>query len=290
MVSIKALGAALMALALTSGCMSGDIEALRGAAPKGDEFTRTLTGEYLRFVNYEWDEMDDWFDARHFARKGLKTAQGVAVPPEAIADWRLPKDAIPGLERARVRLVGLLAAGARDTSAYHAAIAQARFDCWVEQREENFQPDDIKACRDGFFAAVAAIEGGRAKPSPRAPNTADTAANGADGERRHLLFFAHDSTEIDDAGGAVIRTIAAAAAHDGSRWIVVTGHTDRSGQDPYNAALSLRRADAVRAALVAAGIAGQRITVKARGEGAPLVATADGVREPKNRRAEIDRR
>ena len=218
MVSIKALGAALMALALTSGCMSGDIEALRGAAPKGDEFTRTLTGEYLRFVNYEWDEMDDWFDARHFARKGLKTAQGVAVPPEAIADWRLPKDAIPGLERARVRLVGLLAAGARDTSAYHAAIAQARFDCWVEQREENFQPDDIKACRDGFFTAIAAIEGAN---TDRLPPRHD--ARGRQGRHPGVdLEYADQHQQFaDEAAGAGQAHRGQGEDHEDQR---VTGH------------------------------------------------------------------
>ena len=290
MVSIKAPCAGLMAMVLTSACMSGDIEALRAATPQGDEFTRTLTGEYLRFANSEADVMYDFLDAAHFARKGLKAARGVAVPPEVLTDWRLPRDAVPGITRARTRLVALLAAGARSTSARQAAIAQARFDCWVEQREENFQPDHIRACRDGFFTAIAAIEGGRAKPSPRAPGTAATPDNAAAGEGRRMLFFAHDSTKIDDAGGEVIRAVAAAAAREGGRGIVVTGHADRSGPDPYNAMLSLRRADAVRAALVAAGITGQRITVTARGEGVPLVATADGVREPKNRRAEINRR
>lgn len=280
MVSIKAPCAALMAVVFTSACMSGDIEALRGAVPQGDEFTRTLSREYLRFVNYEWDQMDDWFDARHFARKGLKAARGVAVPPEAIGDWRLPEDAVPGIERARERLVRLLAGGARNTSARHAAIAQARFDCWVEQREENFQPDDIKACRDGFFTAIAAIEGANADRSPPRQDARD--ARG-----RHTLFFAHDRADIDGPGLRVIRAAAADAAREEGRRILVTGHADRAGPDPYNAALSLRRAEAVRAALVAAGTAARRIAVTALGESAPAVPTGDGVREPRNRRAEI---
>lgn len=280
MVSIKAVGAAVGALVFTSACMSGDIEALRGATPQGDEFTRTLAREYLRFVNYEWDQMDDWFDARHFARKGLKAARGVAVPPEAITDWRLPEDAVPGIERARKRLVALLAGGARDTSPHHAAIAQARFDCWVEQREENFQPDDIKACRDGFFTAIAAIEGANAGRLPPPQDARDAGG-------RHTLFFAHDRADIDGPGLRVIRAAAADAAREEGRRILVTGHADRAGPDPYNAALSLRRAEAVRAALVAAGIAGQRIAVTALGESAPAVPTGDGVREARNRRAEI---
>jgi len=280
MVSIKAPCAALMAVVFTSACMSGDIEALRGATPQGDKFTRTLSREYLRFVNYEWDQMDDWLDARHFARKGLKAARGVAVPPEAIGDWRLPEDAVPTIERARKRLVQLLAGGARNTSAHHAAIAQARFDCWVEQREENFQPDDIKACRDGFFTAIAAIEGANAGRLPPRQDARD--ARG-----RYTLFFSHDRADIDGPGRRVIRTAAADAARGEGRRILVTGHADRAGPEPYNAALSLRRAEAVRAALVAAGTAARRIAVTALGESAPAVPTGDGVREPRNRRTEI---
>jgi outer membrane protein OmpA-like peptidoglycan-associated protein len=67
----------------------------------------------------------------------------------------------------------------------------------------------------------------------------------------------------------------------------VTGHADRSGSDAYNMALSLRRANAVKDQLVREGIAANQIVVVGRGESQPLVPTADGVREPQNRRVEI---
>jgi len=69
--------------------------------------------------------------------------------------------------------------------------------------------------------------------------------------------------------------------------IGVTGHADRSGSDAYNMALSLRRANAVKDQLVREGIPASAITVVGRGESQPLVQTADGVREPQNRRVEI---
>ena len=56
---------------------------------------------------------------------------------------------------------------------------------------------------------------------------------------------------------------------------------------PTTHRLSQRRADAVRAALIRAGMRPERVSVIARGESAPMVATGDGVREPRNRRAEI---
>jgi outer membrane protein OmpA-like peptidoglycan-associated protein len=52
--------------------------------------------------------------------------------------------------------------------------------------------------------------------------------------------------------------------------------------------LSQRRAEAAKAYLVRNGIAANRITTEARGERDPLVQTADGVREPQNRRVAIN--
>lgn len=101
------------------------------------------------------------------------------------------------------------------------------------------------------------------------------------------VYFAHDKSSIDAAGLAALRTLAQALTAETSRSLLVTGHTDRSGPARYNSRLSLRRADAVRAALIAAGVVPSRIHVAGRGESNPLVITADHVREPRNRRSEI---
>jgi OmpA-OmpF porin, OOP family len=67
----------------------------------------------------------------------------------------------------------------------------------------------------------------------------------------------------------------------------VAGHADRSGSPQYNQRLSQRRADVVAAELVRQGVNRSDIGITAYGESRPLVATADGVREPQNRRVEI---
>ncbi len=69
--------------------------------------------------------------------------------------------------------------------------------------------------------------------------------------------------------------------------ITVTGHTDTVGSAKYNQALSERRAAAVKAGLVADGRRGRRDHTIGVGKTGLLVPTADGVREPQNRRAEI---
>ena len=57
--------------------------------------------------------------------------------------------------------------------------------------------------------------------------------------------------------------------------IEVVGHTDRLGTTAYNTHLSRRRAAAVAASLVAAGIPANRITSSGAGESQPLPTTAD---------------
>ena len=70
--------------------------------------------------------------------------------------------------------------------------------------------------------------------------------------------------------------------------LTVIGHADRSGSPKYNQGLSQRRANTVKGALVAEGIPGGSISTSAKGESEPLVPTADGVREPQNRRVHIN--
>jgi outer membrane protein OmpA-like peptidoglycan-associated protein len=69
--------------------------------------------------------------------------------------------------------------------------------------------------------------------------------------------------------------------------VYITGHTDRAGSAASNLKLSLRRAEAVRAALVARGVPESLLSVYGVGESDPFVPTADGVARPENRRVEI---
>ena len=66
------------------------------------------------------------------------------------------------------------------------------------------------------------------------------------------------------------------------------GHADTSGSAAYNVRLSQRRAATVRDALVSQGVTGGAITTEGRGETDLARPTADGVREPLNRRATIN--
>ena len=102
-----------------------------------------------------------------------------------------------------------------------------------------------------------------------------------------MVFFDWDRSNLSAQALQTIKQAAAAYKTKGSARITATGHTDKSGPENYNMALSLRRAATVKDALVREGVPATAIAVVGKGETQPLVQTADGVREPQNRRVEI---
>ena len=102
-----------------------------------------------------------------------------------------------------------------------------------------------------------------------------------------MVFFDWDKSNLNAASLETIAKAAAAYRAKGGAQINATGHADTSGPDTYNMALSLRRANAVKDALIRDGVPERDISVVGRGESQPLVKTADGVREAQNRRVEI---
>jgi len=126
-----------------------------------------------------------------------------------------------------------------------------------------------------FGAALPII----APPAPPAPPPL--------ARRVFLVFFDWDKSTITPEGMAIIQQAAAAFRAGGPVTIQVTGYTDASGSAGYNQRLSERRANAVAQAMVGLGVPRQQMAVSGRGKNDQRVPTADGVREPQNRRVEI---
>ena len=102
-----------------------------------------------------------------------------------------------------------------------------------------------------------------------------------------MVFFDFDRSDLSSVAQATIKQASDAYKTKGSARLTAVGHTDRSGPEAYNMALSLRRANSVKDALVRNGVPDNAIVTVGRGESMPLVQTADGVREAQNRRVEI---
>ena len=113
-----------------------------------------------------------------------------------------------------------------------------------------------------------------APPPPPAPPT-------------FMVFFDWDRSNLSPQALNTLQQAATAFKTRGGVRVMATGHTDTSGPEAYNMALSLRRANTVKAALVKEGVPATAIITVGRGEAGLLVKTGDGVREPQNRRVEI---
>jgi outer membrane protein OmpA-like peptidoglycan-associated protein len=105
--------------------------------------------------------------------------------------------------------------------------------------------------------------------------------------RHFTLPFQFESEELTEEGQRLVQDVLQAVKSYPVPDVVVVGHTDTTGTPQSNAELGLRRANAVRSLLVAAGLTLSTIDIRSHGEAELLVPTADGVFEPKNRRVEI---
>jgi OOP family OmpA-OmpF porin len=103
----------------------------------------------------------------------------------------------------------------------------------------------------------------------------------------YIVFFDWDKSNLRPDAASVLDNAAAQYSNCGSAKVMLAGHADKSGTAKYNVGLSERRNDTVRAYLETKGVSAGAIATKAFGETAPLVQTADGEREPQNRRVEV---
>ena len=105
--------------------------------------------------------------------------------------------------------------------------------------------------------------------------------------KSYLVFFDFNKSDLTPQAVTVVDQAAANAAPAKVTRISVTGHTDTVGSDAYNIRLSRRRAESVASQLEKDGIPSSEIEIFAKGKRDLLVPTADGVKEPQNRRVQI---
>lgn len=111
----------------------------------------------------------------------------------------------------------------------------------------------------------------------------------ADGRIALYINFDVDKATLRPDAAAVVAEIHRLLSNDPALRLSIDGHTDSTGTADRNRALSRQRAEAVQAALVARGIAADRLQAQGFGPDQPLAdnATEDG--RAKNRRVELVR-
>jgi outer membrane protein OmpA-like peptidoglycan-associated protein len=96
---------------------------------------------------------------------------------------------------------------------------------------------------------------------------------------------ARSTLRLDDA--KEVGTIAAVLKQYGNTHVRIAGYADARGSDAANVALGKARADAVKAGLVAQGIAADRIETVSGGESDPVDTNATASGQAENRRTEL---
>jgi peptidoglycan-associated lipoprotein len=104
---------------------------------------------------------------------------------------------------------------------------------------------------------------------------------------KHRVYFAFDSSTVDDESRSIIEAHAAYLAANPKTKVVLEGHTDERGTREYNLALGERRAQSVMRMMRTLGVAADRMKATSYGEEKPVATGHDESSWHLNRRVEI---
>lgn len=102
------------------------------------------------------------------------------------------------------------------------------------------------------------------------------------------IEFATAAAKILSTSEDLLDRVATAAKQCDGALVTIAGHTDRVGAAGYNLALSQRRADAVRSALIARGVPSQRLVARGYGFARAVSAEVSDDARARNRRIEFE--
>ena len=188
-----------------------------------------------------------------------------------------PADAIEGCD-------GAIAKSEKDAGAGAGAAAAAA------------APAGAKSGSGSASSAAAPAGSGAAAPAPAASAAAPAAvpapvAVEPKAEKVSFsadAFFDFDKSVLKPEGKAKLEDLVSKLQGTDIEVIVATGHTDWTGTDAYNMKLSMRRAKAVKAFLVAKGIPEARVFTEGKGERSPVADNHTREGRAKNRRVEVE--
>ena len=264
--------------------------------------SKHLMEAYKTKADFEAQEMHDWNSAKLYAEKALGAADGKDILPEKISYWVIPADKQSELNKAYNNLMTVYKE-ALLLDPFNLAKAISSLDCWAEQQEENWQTWDIDQCRNDFLSAMHEIFGSLEKEEgistkqkinneisklddSVSDDSVSIVTKNSENKILQIIYFDFDKSKLSDVSIEEIKNFINTNKKTIKKFIVV-GHTDTMGTKKYNKVLSLERAEVVQKVLTELGIEKNNIHILGKGEDNLRVQTADEVKHPANRRAEI---
>ncbi|MFM5917805.1 MAG: OmpA family protein [Novosphingobium sp.] len=101
------------------------------------------------------------------------------------------------------------------------------------------------------------------------------------------LLFDIDSSTLTANANQTLGRIATTFGQVGIHGAALEGHTDSTGSASHNRDLSLRRASAVKAALVEMGMTAGNVRTAGKGEGQPIASNSTSEGRAQNRRVVV---
>jgi OOP family OmpA-OmpF porin len=161
--------------------------------------------------------------------------------------------------------------------------------CW---RNASWTPATAAEGCDGAIVPVAAAPAPAAAPAaapaPAAAAPAAPVAAAAKVTFASDAFFDFDRAVLKPEGRANLDSLVEKIKGINLEVVVAVGHTDSTGPAAYNQALSVRRAEAVKAYLVSKGIEANRVYIEGKGETQPVADNSTREGRAKNRRVEVE--
>lgn len=101
------------------------------------------------------------------------------------------------------------------------------------------------------------------------------------------VLFGVDSSAVDSDGRQTLEDVSGVLEEYSKTAVIVQGHTDSTGSEEHNQALSERRAESVRRHLVSLGVDGNRLATMGFGETSPVASNDSESGRQQNRRVDI---
>ncbi|WNK01121.1 hypothetical protein L2D14_06760 [Thalassospiraceae bacterium LMO-JJ14] len=131
------------------GCADVSVEKTRTFNPDVQPLLKQLHMQYGSMALRKQNEGNP-DSVHHFNAKALQAAEGLVVKADQPADDE-SRDAYR-------RLTAGLTEAAMPVDPAVKARAQVMFDCWLDERAQGVDKDDIKACKQEFERALLSIE------------------------------------------------------------------------------------------------------------------------------------